>query len=157
MPGRAVLAMTASTADPESKTTDRPSSKSVAVMRSGTAVSSMARTGRRVSTNVRQHRLEKNAPCRWRARRLCQGLSGKISRARASHHSRRSRSIWSGWGSAARYAALTAPIDVPTTMSGFTPSSSRAFSMPTWMLPRLAPPDRTNPIIWQLYPGRRPV
>lgn len=102
MPGRAVLARIASMTGPESNTTDRPSSKSVAVIRSGTAVSSKSRYGSRAVRNFRQQRGEKNPPFRNSVRALENTFSGKMSRARTSHHRLRSSSTVSSDGSAAR-------------------------------------------------------
>jgi hypothetical protein len=41
-------------------------------------------------------------------------------------------------------APFIAPADVPTITSGLMPRSYRARSIPAWIAPRLAPPDRTN-------------
>src|SRR4051812_36881546 len=43
-------------------------------------------------------------------------------------------------------APLSAPAEVPTITSGSTPRSYRASSIPTWIDPRLAPPESTNAV-----------
>ena len=43
-------------------------------------------------------------------------------------------------------APFSAPAEVPTIRSGTIPRSYRARSMPTWIAPRLAPPERTKAV-----------
>ena len=40
-----------------------------------------------------------------------------------------------------------APTEVPTSRSGATWRSAKACNMPTWIAPRLAPPDNTNAVV----------
>src|SRR4051794_24112587 len=44
-------------------------------------------------------------------------------------------------------APLSAPAEVPTIRSGRMSRSYRASSIPTWMEPRLAPPESTNAVV----------
>lgn len=49
--------------------------------------------------------------------------------------------------SPATQAAFTAPTDVPTSRSGRIPARAKAWSMPTWTAPRLAPPESTIAVV----------
>src|SRR5712691_12621651 len=71
-------------------------------------------------------------------------LRGKMSCRRSPHQMAASSLAPSVCGCPATHAALTAPAEVPTRRSGRMPSSKRACSIPTWLAPRLPPPDRTK-------------
>jgi len=58
----------------------------------------------------------------------------------------------SGWP--ASHAALMAPTDVPSRKSGWMPASISAWSIPTWIAPRLLPPDSTNAVLRWRAAGR---
>src|SRR5205807_2253869 len=79
-----------------------------------------------------------------RPRAPAHGLRGNMSWRRSPIQMAASSLVPSRWGCPATHAALTAPAEVPTSRSGVIPSSNRACSMPTWIAPRLPPPDRTN-------------
>ena len=59
-----------------------------------------------------------------------------------------------GFESTERRRELSAPIDVPTMASGRIPRSRRAWSMPTWVAPRLPPPASAKtvpPVLAELH------
>lgn len=85
---------------------------------------------------------------RPRPTKLRRGSATNTSRRRIPHHrpaSETSRS--SVVPGPARYAAFTAPTEVPTSNSGAMPWSCKAAIIPTWMAPRLPPPVSTKAVV----------
>jgi hypothetical protein len=145
--------MTASMTEPESRMTGEPSSKSVTMIRRGTAASSMRSIEICSERNRRQVSGGNSAPRRSAAWAIRSGFQLNTLRDRALRHSSHSLSTCSTQGSAARKAAFTEPMDDPTRTSGVIPASNSALSMPTWMLPRFPPPDITKAFMGMAYPG----
>jgi hypothetical protein len=56
----------------------------------------------------------------------------------------------------AKYAALIAPTEAPTTKSGRTPQDSRTRNMPTCIAPRLPPPAKTNAVVFLVLVTAKP-
>ena len=59
----------------------------------------------------------------------------------------RASAVATVWGRDAMNAPFMAPAEVPTMRSGAMPRSYSARNIPTWMAPRLAPPESTNAIV----------
>lgn len=72
------------------------------------------------------------------------GRVGNTSACESDRHRSASAVIPARSGGDAIQPPLTAPTDVPTISSGAMPASARPRSMPTWIEPRLAPPESTN-------------
>ena len=58
-------------------------------------------------------------------------------------------------GASAKWAALSAPTEDPTTRSGCRPASTSAISIPTCTAPRLPPPASTNAVPPVIAPARQ--
>src|SRR5829696_5379211 len=146
-PGIAALAITASIAVPRARRTSLPVRTSVAVTWKGTAACSRrsnsmcsASSSRSPRSGTRYLRAPKNP------KKPVSGFRGKT----CPRPSRRQISARSSGGCVngceAMKAPFTAPTDVPTTRSGSIPRSYRALSIPTWIAPKAAPPDRTKAV-----------
>ena len=145
-PGIAALAITASTAGPRESRSSRPLSTSVTMTCNATGMSSSRSASRwRVMT-----RRSLVLGTRWSLRPMkpanpVSGLAGNtMLRRRPLRTSASATAVSMVGGRDAMNAPLIAPTEVPTIRSGSMSRSNSACSMPTWIAPRLDPPDRTN-------------
>src|SRR6516225_6425810 len=146
MPGMAELASSAGSSRPSRRTCGRAVAMSVVTAANGRARSAKVSSAPRKSAMTVLNPVLEN---RWvlvccRVRAWASSPPGK-TRSRVIRGHRWDRRLAALLGSSASTAPLSAPTEVPATMSGGTSRSPSACSIPTCTAPRLPPPPSTYP------------
>src|SRR3954454_22692868 len=150
--GSAADARIGSTIGPEWNQRSAPVASEVATTWNGIRASSNVRNVASSSISRRRPVLSPRAwrPLRRSATTLVIPVAGKTSPLRRFSQMSTSRSAPASVGSPAIAAPLSAPTEHPTIMSGRTPWSNNARTIPTCTAPRLPPPPSTNAVVGRL-------